>query len=151
MQKGYNEIQSVEIELRILEQTSAPPSRPREYLNVFASVPPETEMATVRIKKVRFVDEAWGPPPSIAVGDRDHCWLSCKSLYFLFQIIKQIFSAPNPENSSRSLVMVNANPSARPGHLVYCFGDVDSRYCRGLSGSAGSDYIMKQIWLEFNG
>lgn len=40
--------------------------------------------------------------------------------------------------------------TARPGHLVYCFGDVDSRYCRGLSGSAGSDYIMKQIWLEFN-
>lgn len=40
--------------------------------------------------------------------------------------------------------------TARPGHLVYCFGDIDSRYCRGLSGSAGSDYIMKQIWLEFN-
>lgn len=57
MQKGYNEIQSVEIELRILEQTSAPPSRPREYLmNV---VTPETEMATVRIKRVRFVDEIW--------------------------------------------------------------------------------------------
>ncbi|XP_037028515.1 uncharacterized protein LOC119068835 isoform X1 [Bradysia coprophila] len=28
MQKGYNEIQGLEIELRILEQTSAPPSRP---------------------------------------------------------------------------------------------------------------------------
>ncbi|XP_053678144.1 uncharacterized protein LOC128728541 [Anopheles nili] len=28
MQKGYNEIQAIEIELRILEQTSAPPSRP---------------------------------------------------------------------------------------------------------------------------
>lgn len=41
--------------------------------------------------------------------------------------------------------------AARPGHLIYCFGDIDSRYCRGLSGSAGSDYIMKQIWLEFNG
>lgn len=40
--------------------------------------------------------------------------------------------------------------AARPGHLIYCFGDVDSKY-RGLSGSAGSDYIMKQIWLEFNG
>lgn len=39
----------------------------------------------------------------------------------------------------------------RPGHLIYCFGDFDSKYCRGLSGSAGSDYIMKQIWLEFNG
>uniref|UniRef100_A0A182Q1Y1 Winged helix-turn-helix domain-containing protein n=1 Tax=Anopheles farauti TaxID=69004 RepID=A0A182Q1Y1_9DIPT len=28
LQKGYNEIQAIEIELRILEQTSAPPSRP---------------------------------------------------------------------------------------------------------------------------
>lgn len=41
--------------------------------------------------------------------------------------------------------------TARPGHLVYCFGDIDNKYCRGLSGSAGSDYIMKQIWLQFNG
>lgn len=56
MQKGYNEIQSVEIELRILEQTSAPPSRPREYPNN-VEFAPETEMATVRIKRVRFVDE----------------------------------------------------------------------------------------------
>lgn len=67
MQKGYNEIQSIEIELRILEQTSAPPSRPREYqsderLNVNKM---ETENATssdvssVRIKRVRFVDETW--------------------------------------------------------------------------------------------
>lgn len=30
MQKGYNEIQALEVELRILEQTSAPPSRPRK-------------------------------------------------------------------------------------------------------------------------
>lgn len=33
MQKGYNEIQALEIELRILEKTSAPPSRPRKYLS----------------------------------------------------------------------------------------------------------------------
>ena len=65
LQKGYNEIQSVEIELRILEQTSAPPSRPREYLNDerLNVNKPETENATssdvssVRIKRVRFVDE----------------------------------------------------------------------------------------------
>lgn len=31
MQKGYNEVQAIEIELRILEQMSAPPSRPRKY------------------------------------------------------------------------------------------------------------------------
>lgn len=56
MQKGYNEIQSVEIEMRILEQTSAPPSRPRTYRNSLDNVP-ETEVTTVRIKKVRFIDE----------------------------------------------------------------------------------------------
>lgn len=32
MQKGYNEVQALEIELRILETTSAPPSRPRKLL-----------------------------------------------------------------------------------------------------------------------
>lgn len=58
MQKGYNEIQSVEIEMRILEQTSAPPSRPRTYKNiVYNDTIPETEAATIRIKKVRFIDE----------------------------------------------------------------------------------------------
>lgn len=148
MQKGYNEIQSVEIELRILEQTSAPPSRPREYLNIFQNSP-ETEMATVRIKKVRFVDEVWYLRPWVLswwqglgiVVD------SCKNLYFLFQLIKM--SAP----TLKTLLDLWWwwTHTARPGHLVYCFGDVDSRYCRGLSGSAGSDYIMKQIWLEFNG
>lgn len=55
MQKGYNEIQSVEIEMRILEQTSAPPSRPRTY-SILDNAP-ETEVTTVRIKKVRFIDE----------------------------------------------------------------------------------------------
>lgn len=33
LQKGYNDIQALEVELRILEQTSAPPSRPRK-LNI---------------------------------------------------------------------------------------------------------------------
>lgn len=62
MQKGYNEIQSIEIELRILEQASAPPSRPREYNNDEIKInvnKPETENTTVRIKRVRFVDETW--------------------------------------------------------------------------------------------
>lgn len=69
MQKGYNEIQSVEIELRILEQTSAPPSRPREYLEHETthsilveekqSVPSSLHPPTIRIKKVRFIDEIW--------------------------------------------------------------------------------------------
>lgn len=38
LQKGYNEIQALEVELRILEQTSAPPSRPRK-LPVFQDFP----------------------------------------------------------------------------------------------------------------
>lgn len=37
LQKGYNEIQALEVELRILEQTSAPPSRPRK-LRVFLKI-----------------------------------------------------------------------------------------------------------------
>lgn len=66
MQKGYNEIQSVEIELRILEQTSAPPSRPREYLENETThsilveekqSDPSSQTPTIRIKKVRFIDE----------------------------------------------------------------------------------------------
>lgn len=66
MQKGYNEIQSVEIELRILEQTSAPPSRPREYLehdSTHSILVEENQSVassqtpTIRIKKVRFIDE----------------------------------------------------------------------------------------------
>lgn len=36
MQKGYNEIQALEVELRILEQTSAPPSRPRKHSFLFS-------------------------------------------------------------------------------------------------------------------
>lgn len=52
LQKGYNEIQSIEIELRILEQTSAPPSRPRKYEDL-----PSEVKETVKIKRVRFVDE----------------------------------------------------------------------------------------------
>lgn len=31
LQKGYDEIQSLEVELRILEETAEPPSRPRKY------------------------------------------------------------------------------------------------------------------------
>ena len=52
MQKGYNEIQAVEIELKIIEQTSAPPSRPRKYSDDI-KLPLQD---TVTIKRVRFVD-----------------------------------------------------------------------------------------------
>lgn len=32
LQKGFNEVQALEIELRILETSSAPPSRPRKFI-----------------------------------------------------------------------------------------------------------------------
>lgn len=35
LQKGYNEIQALEVELRILEQASAPPSRPCKIIIFF--------------------------------------------------------------------------------------------------------------------
>lgn len=69
LQKGYNEIQSVEIELTILEQTSAPPSRPREYSNEQSSsilkITPQVlcDATTVKIKRVRFVDEVYRESP----------------------------------------------------------------------------------------
>lgn len=33
LQKGFNEIQALEVELKILEQVSAPPSRPRKIFS----------------------------------------------------------------------------------------------------------------------
>lgn len=69
LQKGYNEIQSVEIELTILEQTSAPPSRPREYSNEqspsILKITPQVlcDATTVKIKRVRFVDEVFRESP----------------------------------------------------------------------------------------
>lgn len=42
MQKGFNEVQALEIELRILETTSAPPSRPRTYLVVVVMIASES-------------------------------------------------------------------------------------------------------------
>ena len=97
-------------------------------------------------------------------------WRQVESFFFLknLKIIRHFSNYPGnfPPTFKSTAETVNIsdslNPSsqlsgdgslkltARPGHLVYCFGDIDSRYCRGLSGSAGSDYIMKQIWLEFN-
>lgn len=68
MQRGYNEIQSIEIELMILEQTSAPPSRPRKSIiinnhslsNDDLKKPETDDTSTiVKIKRVRFVDETY--------------------------------------------------------------------------------------------
>ena len=75
----------------------------------------------------------------------------CKKFVFLFSLKCNKNFPPFTVHALKSNSWSDGcDGVARPGHLVYCFGDVDSRYCRGLSGSAGSDYIMKQIWLEFN-
>lgn len=69
MQKGYNEIQSIEIELRILEQTSAPPSRPLSIENDEFEVIPLTPE-----KILELIEQAY--PNPVAVDDlaRDYGW-----------------------------------------------------------------------------
>ncbi|XP_070506117.1 uncharacterized protein [Chironomus tepperi] len=69
MQKGYNEIQSVEIELRILEQTSAPPSRPLSIENDEFEIIPLTPE-----KVLELIEQAY--PNPVAVDDlaRDYGW-----------------------------------------------------------------------------
>ncbi|KAG5684642.1 hypothetical protein PVAND_013862 [Polypedilum vanderplanki] len=69
MQKGYNEIQSIEIELRILEQTSAPPSRPLSIENDEFEIIPLTPE-----KILELIEQAY--PNPVAVDDlaRDYGW-----------------------------------------------------------------------------
>lgn len=44
------------------------------------------------------------------------------------------------------------NIIARPGHLIFCFGDCNNKNRilnkNELSTSSGSDNLMKQLWLE---
>ncbi|EGK96477.1 AGAP000321-PB [Anopheles gambiae str. PEST] len=69
LQKGYNEIQAVEIELRILEQTSAPPSRPLSFEDEQFEVVPLTPE-----KILELIEQAY--PNPIAPEDlaKDHGW-----------------------------------------------------------------------------
>ncbi|XP_049299703.1 uncharacterized protein LOC125772238 isoform X3 [Anopheles funestus] len=69
LQKGYNEIQAVEIELRILEQTSAPPSRPLSFEDEQFEVVPLTPE-----KILELIEQAY--PNPIAPEDlaKDYGW-----------------------------------------------------------------------------
>ncbi|KAJ6637543.1 hypothetical protein Bhyg_10274 [Pseudolycoriella hygida] len=69
MQKGYNEIQGLEIELRILEQTSAPPSRPLSYEDSQFEVIPLTQE-----KVLELIEQAYPNPITPEDLARDHGW-----------------------------------------------------------------------------
>ncbi|XP_063709938.1 uncharacterized protein LOC134838354 isoform X2 [Culicoides brevitarsis] len=69
LQHGYNEIQAVEIELRILEQTSAPPSRP------LSSEDSQFEVVPLTPEKVlEFVEQAYPNPVNPEDLARDYGW-----------------------------------------------------------------------------
>ncbi|CRL04253.1 CLUMA_CG017354, isoform A [Clunio marinus] len=69
MQKGYNEIQSIEIELEILEQTSAPPSRPLSIGNEEFEVVPLTPE-----KVLELIEQAYPNPITPDDLARDNGW-----------------------------------------------------------------------------
>uniref|UniRef100_A0AAG5DY82 Nucleoside phosphorylase domain-containing protein n=2 Tax=Anopheles atroparvus TaxID=41427 RepID=A0AAG5DY82_ANOAO len=69
LQKGYNEIQAVEIELRILEQTSAPPSRPLSFEDEQFEVLPLTPE-----KILELIEQAYPNPITPDDLAKDHGW-----------------------------------------------------------------------------
>lgn len=69
LQKGYNEIQAIEIELRILEQTSAPPSRPLSFEDEQFEVVPLTPE-----KILELIEQAYPNPITPDDLAKDHGW-----------------------------------------------------------------------------
>ncbi|XP_022208524.2 uncharacterized protein LOC111064952 isoform X5 [Drosophila obscura] len=69
MQHGYSEIQSIEIELRILEQTSAPPSRPLSLEESQFESPPLTQE-----KVLELIEQAYPNPVSPEDLAKDYGW-----------------------------------------------------------------------------
>lgn len=69
MQKGYNEIQAIEIELRILEQTSAPPSRPLSFEDEQFEVVPLTPE-----KILELIEQAYPNPITPEDLAKDYGW-----------------------------------------------------------------------------
>ncbi|XP_055304238.1 uncharacterized protein LOC129569424 isoform X4 [Sitodiplosis mosellana] len=69
MQKGYNEIQALEVELRIMEQTSAPPSRPLSFEDSQYEVVPLTAE-----KVLEFIEQAYPNPITPEDLARNHGW-----------------------------------------------------------------------------
>ncbi|KQS29942.1 uncharacterized protein LOC6549714 isoform X2 [Drosophila erecta] len=69
LQHGYSEIQSIEIELRILEETSAPPSRPLSLEESQFESPPLTQE-----KVLELIEQAYPNPVSPEDLAKDYGW-----------------------------------------------------------------------------
>ncbi|XP_060664589.1 uncharacterized protein LOC132797098 isoform X3 [Drosophila nasuta] len=69
LQHGYAEIQSIEIELRILEETSAPPSRPLSLEESQFESPPLTQE-----KVLELIEQAYPNPVSPEDLAKDYGW-----------------------------------------------------------------------------
>ncbi|ALC49078.1 CG12065, partial [Drosophila busckii] len=69
LQHGYPEIQSIEIELRILEETSAPPSRPLSLEESQFESPPLTQE-----KVLELIEQAYPNPISPEDLAKDYGW-----------------------------------------------------------------------------
>ncbi|XP_037937714.1 uncharacterized protein LOC119671243 isoform X4 [Teleopsis dalmanni] len=69
LQKGYDEIQSLEIELRILEETSAPPSRPLSLEESQFESPPLTPE-----KVLELIEQAYPNPITPEDLAKDYGW-----------------------------------------------------------------------------
>lgn len=69
LQRGYDEIQSLEIELKILEETSAPPSRPLSMEESQFESPPLTQE-----KVLELIEQAYPNPISPEDLAKDYGW-----------------------------------------------------------------------------
>ncbi|KAM7346771.1 uncharacterized protein ACRADG_006556 isoform 3-T4 [Cochliomyia hominivorax] len=69
MQKGYDEIQSLEIELRILEETAEPPSRPLSMDETQFESPPLTQE-----KVLELIEQAYPNPITPEDLAKDYGW-----------------------------------------------------------------------------
>lgn len=84
LQKGYNEIQSVEIELRILEQTSAPPSRPLSIEDEQFEIVPLTPE-----KVLELIEQAYPNPITPDDLARDNGWDETEVLKIIVSLQKR--------------------------------------------------------------
>ncbi|XP_037919335.1 uncharacterized protein LOC119656799 isoform X2 [Hermetia illucens] len=69
LQKGYDEIQSLEVELKILEETSAPPSRPLSMEESQFEIPPLTQE-----KVLELIEQAYPNPVTPEDLAKDNGW-----------------------------------------------------------------------------
>ncbi|XP_031628036.1 uncharacterized protein LOC116343880 isoform X4 [Contarinia nasturtii] len=81
LQKGYNEIQALEIELRILEQTSAPPSRPLSFEDSQYDFVPLTAE-----KVLEYIEQAYPNPITPEDLARNHGWTEEEVLQIMLSL-----------------------------------------------------------------